>query len=53
MRHEVETVVKVDPAALAAALRIAGGDRARVEIQRDGSVVVRNTPRATPTPTGR
>lgn len=40
------TVMRADPRVMRAALRTAGGDAARIEIQPDGSVVVRNSARS-------
>lgn len=34
--------IKANPLALAEAIRLAKGDRSRIEIQEDGSVLVRN-----------
>lgn len=36
--------VKANPVALATALELAKGDRSRLDIQKDGSVIVRNQP---------
>lgn len=42
-RNSRVTTTRIDPAALAEAKRLAGGSAARVRIQRDGSIVVKNT----------
>jgi len=39
------TTVRASRAVWAAAVRLAGGDRRRLDIQPDGSVVVRNRPK--------
>lgn len=36
------TVVRADPRVMRAALRIAAGDAGRIQVQHDGSVIVRN-----------
>lgn len=37
--------VKVDPRVMEAAMELAGGDYSRLQIERDGSVIVLNNPR--------